>query len=173
MSQNYFELFALAETFTIDLSVLESHYRKIQSAAHPDRFVTTSSAEKLQSMQVATLANKAYQTLKNPASRAKYLLSLNDINATQETNTAMPVDFLMQQMEWRESLEDFKAAKDVNGLDDLTKKMRQEAKVLTTELTTMFDKNHNLVAATDTTRKLIFIDKVCEDINKAITQIED
>jgi molecular chaperone HscB len=61
----------------------------------------------------------------------------------------------------------------VDGLDDLMKKIRQAAKVLTTELTAMFDKNNDLVAATDTTRKLIFIDKVCEDINKAITQIED
>lgn len=173
MSQNYFALFGLDQTFTIDLSALESHYRKIQSAAHPDRFVTASSAEKRESMQVATLANEAYQTLKKPASRAKYLLSLNDIDATQETNTAMPMDFLMQQMEWRESLEDFKAAKDVGGLDGLAKEMRQAAKALAVELTLLFDERNDLVAATDTTRKLIFIDKVCEDINKAITQIED
>ena len=122
---------------------------------------------------MATLANEAYQTLKKPASRAKYLLSLSDIDATQETNTAMPMDFLMQQMEWRESLEDFKSAKDVDGLDGLAKEMHQAAKALATELITLFDEHNDLVKATDTTRKLIFIDKVCEDINKAITQIED
>ena len=173
MSQKYFELFGLGQTFTIDLSVLESHYRKIQYAAHPDRFVTATSAEKRESMQMATLANEAYQTLKKPASRAKYLLSLNDIDATQETNTAMPIDFLMQQMEWRESLEDFKSAKDVDSLDGLAKEMHQAAKALATELITLFDEQNDLVKATNTTRKLIFIDKVCEDINKAITQIED
>lgn len=173
MSENYFELFAVKQAFAIDLSALESQYRKIQSTAHPDRFVTASSAEKLKAMQVATLANEAYQMLKKPASRAKYLLSLHDIDATKETNTSMPTDFLMQQMEWREALEDYKAAKDIDGLDNLAKEMRQAAQGLTIELIQLFDEKNDLTNATETTRKLIFIDKVCEDINKAITQIED
>ncbi len=173
VNENYFELFGLNQTFSIDTPALEREYRQIQSAAHPDRFVTASSAEKLQSMQLATLANEAYQTLKKPAARAKYLLSLNDIDATQETNTSMPADFLMQQMEWREALEDYKAAKDIDGLDSLMKEMRQAANELTVELAHLFDEKNDLAAATATTRKLIFIDKVCEDINKAITQIED
>lgn len=173
MSENYFELFGLNQTFKIDLSALESQYRKIQSASHPDRFVTASPAEKLKSMQTATLANEAYQTLKRPASRAKYLLMLHNIEATPETNTAMPSDFLMQQMEWREALEDFKAAKDVTGLDNLSDEMQQAAQSLHTNLVALFDEKNDLTAATETTRKLIFIDKVCEDINKAITLIED
>jgi molecular chaperone HscB len=170
---NYFDMFGLNQTFKIDLTALESQYRKVQSASHPDRFVTASPFEKLQSMQTATLANEAYQTLKKPASRAKYLLTLHNIEATQETNTAMPADFLMQQMEWREALEDFKSAQDIAGLDNLSKEMQQAAQSLNADLVTMFDEKNDLTAATETTRKLIFIDKVCEDINKAITQIED
>ena len=173
VNEDYFNLFGLNQAFKIDLSALESQYRKIQSAAHPDRFVTASPAEKLKSMQMATIANEAYQTLKKPATRAKYLLALNKIDATHETNTSMPTDFLMQQMEWREALEDFKAAKDVSGLDELAQEMRQAAKMLSTELSALFDEKHDLNAATEATRKLIFIDKVCEDINKAITLIED
>lgn len=173
MNETYFELFALKQAFAIDTTALESQYRHIQSAAHPDRFVTASSTEKLKSMQLATLANEAYQTLKKPASRAKYLLKLNRIDATQETNTAMPADFLMQQMEWREALEDYKVAKDINGLERLLKEMRHAATALTDELSSLFDEKSDLTAATAATRKLIFIDKVCEDINKAITQIED
>lgn len=173
VSENYFDLFAIKPMFAIDLPALESQYRKIQSAAHPDRFVTASSAEKLKAMQVATRANEAYQTLKKPASRAKYLLSLHHIDAIQETNTSMPADFLMQQMEWREALEDFKAAKDIDGLENLAKEMRQVAQELSTELIHLFDEKNDLTTATETTRKLIFIDKVCDDINKAITQIED
>ena len=173
LNENYFELFALKQSFAIDIAALESQYRQIQSAAHPDRFVTASSAEKLKSMQLATLANEAYQTLKKPAARAKYLLSLNDIDATQETNTSMPADFLMQQMEWREALEDYKAAKDIDGLESLMKEMRQAATVLNNELSHLFDEKNDLTTATAATRKLIFIDKVCEDINKAIIQIED
>ncbi len=173
MNKNYFELFGLNQAFTIDLTKLENQYRKIQSASHPDRFVTASSAEKLQSMQTATIANEAYQTLKKPALRAQYLLGLNNIDATQETNTSMPADFLMQQMEWRETLEDLKVAADINGLDKLAKEMRKEAEVLTENLAIEIDKQKDLVTATETTRKLIFINKVCEDINQAITQIED
>jgi len=173
VNENYFELFGLQQAFAIDLASLESQYRKIQSAAHPDRFVTASSAEKLKSMQVATLANEAYETLKKPATRAQYLLTLNKIDATQETNTAMPADFLMQQMEWREMLEDYKAEKNIDGLDSLASKMRKAAKALSSELTDLFDEKSDLEIATETTRKLIFIDKVCDDINKAITQIEE
>ena len=173
VNENYFNLFALKPAFTIDTSALESQYRQMQSAAHPDRYVTASPTEKLKSMQLATLANEAYQTLKKPASRAKYLLSLQGIDATEETNTSMPADFLMQQMEWREALEDLKNAKDIDGLDALAKEMRQAAQALTTELANVFDIEHDLASATATTRKIIFIDKVCEDINKAITQIED
>ncbi len=173
MNKNYFDLFGLPQTFTVDLATLESQYRKIQSASHPDRFVTASAAERRQSMQMATLANEAYLTLKKPASRAQYLLSLHQIDATQETNTSMPADFLMQQMEWRETLEDCKAAENINGLDALAKEMRTAAKALDSELVTLFDAQQDLDTATATTRKLIFIDKVCEDINKAIMQIED
>jgi molecular chaperone HscB len=173
LNENYFELFALKQCFTIDKTALESQYRQIQSAAHPDRFVTASSTEKLQSMQLATLANEAYQTLKKPASRAKYLLTLNKIDAIEETNTSMPADFLMQQMEWREALEDYKVAKDIDGLENLMKEMLQVASALTNELNHLFDEKNDLTSATATTRKLIFIDKVCEDINKAVTQIED
>ena len=171
--QSYFELFGLESAFNIDLTMLESNYRKIQSESHPDRFVNATSAEKLKSMQMATLANEAYQTLKNPASRAKYLLELQDIEAISETNTAMPADFLMQQMEWRETLEDAKAAKDMDAVDQLLNEIKQEAKSLNVTLISLIDEKQDYSSATDATRKLIFIDKVCADINKVIEQIEN
>ncbi|MES2579085.1 MAG: Fe-S protein assembly co-chaperone HscB [Pseudomonadota bacterium] len=171
--QSYFELFELKPVFNIDLATLESHYRKIQSESHPDRFVNAAPSEKLKSMQLATLANEAYQTLKKPASRAKYLLELQGIEAVSETNTAMPADFLMQQMEWRETLEDAKAAKDITVIDNLLNEIQQETKSLNTELVSLIDVKQDYATATDATRKLIFIDKVCADINKVIEQIEN
>ena len=173
MTQNYFELFGLKPTFNLDLAALESNYRKIQSESHPDRFVTASGAEKLQSMQTATLANEAYQTLKSPANRAKYLLELQGINAIAETNTAMPADFLMQQMEWRENLEDAKSEKNIESLENLLAELRIEAKTLQLDLGDLLDTKKDYNTATEATRKLIFIDKVCADINKAIEQIEN
>lgn len=172
LGSNHFDLFGLSPKFNIELATLESNFRKIQSESHPDRFVSASSAEKLQSMQLATLANEAYQILKNPANRSKYLLELQGIVAISETNTAMPLDFLMRQMEWRESLEDAKAAKDINALENLLREMQQEAKLLQSEIALLIDQKQDYINATDATRKLIFIDKVYTDINKAFEQLE-
>lgn len=172
-NESYFELFTLKPAFDIDLTLLESHFRKIQSESHPDRFVNASSAEKLKSMQMATLANEAYQVLKNPASRAKYLLEQQGIKAISETNTAMPADFLMQQMEWRETLEDAKAAKNIDAADQLLTEIEQQAKSLNKTLVLLIDEKQDYASATAATRKLIFIDKVCADINKVIEQIEN
>jgi molecular chaperone HscB len=170
--QNYFSLFQLPQQFAIDLKQLETSYRGIQSASHPDRFVSAAPAERLQSMQLATTANEAYATLKTPARRACYLLSLHDINALNESNTAMSMDFLMQQMEWREALDDAKQAKNINQLEALAKLLQSEAKSLQAELIDQLDEKKDLSAATDITRKLIFIDKVITDIHQAIEQIE-
>ena len=171
-TQDYFSLFNLPQQFDINLNMLESNFRAIQSASHPDRFVTATNAEKIQSMQTATLANEAYLTLKSPALRAAYLLGLQGINATSETNTKMPIEFLMQQMEWREALDDAKHAKNLNALENLLAEMQLEANNLQTELSENFDLKQDYAAATDTTRKLIFIDKVCADIHKAIEHLE-
>ena len=173
VTQGYFELFGLDSKFSIDLATLESNFRKIQSESHPDRFVTANAAEKLKSMQLATLANEAYQTLKKPALRAEYLLKLQGIEAIGETNTAMPMDFLMQQMEWREAIDDAKNAHDITALDALLAEMHQEGKVLTKTLALFIDDHQDYEAATEATRKLIFIDKVSIDIIKVIEQIEN
>lgn len=169
---DYFQLFALPQQFDIDRKLLDANFRKLQSASHPDRFVNASAAEKLASMQVATLANEAYDTLKNTARRAKYLLEKQGIDAIAETNTALPMDFLMQQMEWREQLDDAKSAKDIAALDNLHLTLRSEAKVLESELANLFDNKKDYTAATEVTRKLIFIDKVCADIQQAIEHLD-
>jgi len=172
VSLNFFELFGLKPIFNIELATLESSFRKIQSESHPDRFVTASAADRLSAMQRATLANEAYLSLKNPANRAKYLLELQGITAISETNTAMPTDFLMQQMEWREATEDAVSAKDIIALDRLLAEIRVEAKSLQENLFNLLDVQKDYSAATDATRKLIFIDKVSEDINRAIEQLD-
>ena len=172
MNDEYFALFQLKPGFDIDLTQLETNYRNIQSATHPDRFVNASSAEKLASMHSATLANEAYLTLKNPANRAKYFLALQGIDAVKETNTHMPTDFLMQQMEWREAMDDAKSARDTKALEQLLSEIKQAGVSLQTQLICFIDDKKDFVAATDATRKLIFMDKVCADIHKIIEIIE-
>lgn len=169
--QNHFELFQLPQTFKLDLSQLESHYRKLQAEVHPDKFVNASPAERMRSMQMATLANEAYQTLKHPTARARYLLQLQGVETEEENNTAMPADFLMAQMEWREAMEDAKQAKDVAALDQLLADMRTQARDL--QQTLEAELTSQPARAALTVRKLRFIDKVSEDVNQLIAVLED
>ncbi|HOY70596.1 MAG TPA: Fe-S protein assembly co-chaperone HscB [Methylotenera sp.] len=170
--QNYFEFFGLAVNFDISLNALATSYRKIQAEAHPDKFVTASTSEKMQSMQTATFANDAYQTLKQPALRAAYLLSLQGITAISETNTAMPTDFLMQQMEWRELLEDAIQASNVQAIESLARELKTQENDLQTEFKTHFDEKKDFKSATDIARKLIFIDKVSADTKQALALLD-
>lgn len=173
MIKNHFQLLDLPVQFSIDLNLLDQHYRKIQSEVHPDRFAAGSSAERLQSMQLATQANEAYQTLKNPTARARYLLNLHGIDTQEDSNTAMPHDFLMLQMDWREAIEEASDAGDVGALDKLLAETRKVAKHLHQDLSAQLAESTDLSPASETVRKLSFIDKVQADIEHAIGRLED
>ena len=171
-SKNHYALFDLPLAYALDTPALERAYREVQREVHPDRFVTASDAEKRLAAQWATQANEAYRTLKSPLNRGRYFLSLNGIDTEEERNTAMPLEFLMQQMEWREVLEDAKQAQNINALESLLAEMQLDAKTLQLSLVDYLDIKKDTIAATDATRKLIFIDKVCADILKAIEHLE-
>lgn len=173
LHKNYFELLGVPQKFSIDSNVLDQNYRRLQSEVHPDRFAAAPSSERLHSMQLATEANEAYRTLKNPTVRARYLLQLQGMDVNEESNTVMPAEFLMLQMEWRESIEDAKAEHDVAALEKLLKKAQQEARSLQDSLGTMLDKDAELKEAAETVRKLSFIDKICSDIEQDIIRLED
>jgi len=173
VNQLYFEFFRLPVQYEIDLNLLDATYRSIQTEVHPDKFVTASPAERLQSMQTATLANEAYQTLRHPTSRARYLLQLNGIETLEESNTAMPVDFLMTQMEWREAIEEAEAEKDINALEAQLTMMKSTAKLFQQQLAMSFKEKETLSEAAQIVRKLSFIDKISADVGNIIAKLED
>src|SRR5499426_1503841 len=105
--------------------VLEKAYREVQSRVHPDRFAHAGDAERRASLQWTTRVNEAYRTLKDPVQRGRHLLELHGVDVAFETNTQMPTDFLMQQLELREELEAATAKKDDSGLDALRARLRQ------------------------------------------------
>src|SRR6266571_1995838 len=113
LTSNHFELLGLEPVFALNADSLDSAYRDIQAKVHPDRYAHAGDAERRASMQMTTRVNEAYRTLKSPVRRAKYLLELNGVDVGFETNTAMPPEFLVEQMEIREKLED---ARDVAAL---------------------------------------------------------
>lgn len=103
--KNHFELFGLPVTFDIDTDDLSVRYRELQRRVHPDKFASGSDQERRVSMQMTTLVNEAFQTLRDSVKRARYLLSLKGIDVDAETDTAMDPAFLMEQIELRESLD--------------------------------------------------------------------
>ena len=169
--QNHFELFHLPATFALDLGALDAAYRDVQGQVHPDRFVNATDAEKRVAMQWATRANEAYQTLKNPQKRAAYLCELAGVALDVESNTAMPMAFLMQQMEWREALDDARAGKDVDALDGLDAQVRRERKQMLEQVGKQLDAG-DYQGAAQGVRALMFLDKFGDEVQYAFEALE-
>ena len=169
--QNHFELFQLPARFDVDMAALDAAFREVQGRVHPDRFVNALEAEKRVAMQWATRANDAYQTLKSPQKRAQYLCELNGVDLQTESNTAMPMAFLMQQMEWREALGDARAAKDADALDALDKDVRMERKTMLADVGKQLDAG-DFAAAAQVVRSLMFLDKFGDEVQYAYEAIE-
>ena len=168
-SKNYFALFDLQPNFQIDSARLEHNYRALQAQVHPDKFSSASEAQRRVSMQSSTYVNEAYQTLKIPLNRARYLLSLHGVDTQEETNTAMPPLFLMEQMEWREAISE---ASQVTVLEQLASKLGQSIQQLLSEVGQHLDQQQDYVAAAEAVRKLRFFDKLREEINDALEVLE-
>ncbi|HEX5363717.1 MAG TPA: Fe-S protein assembly co-chaperone HscB [Gallionella sp.] len=171
--KNHFQLFGLAPSFEIDASRLDQHYRALQAQVHPDKFAHLSEAEQRLAMQQSTLVNEAYQTLRNPLARARYLLKLQGVDTQEETNTAMPLDFLMQQMEWREAIAEAARASDAAALDALEAHLRRETQSLESRLAGKIDAEHNYADAAGLVRKLRFMEKLAEEIHSAYDEIDN
>jgi len=162
VTQNYFELFNLPEKFQIDSVKLQENYRSIQKEIHPDRFATSTENEKVQSMIKSTQVNDAYQTLKSPTKRAKYILSLHK----SVEKITLPPDFLMQQMEWEEHLEDIE--KNNKELDQFKLAINKKYEEYSLMLSTQIDNDQNWNEAAITIDKLYFVEKLLHKINIAL-----
>jgi molecular chaperone HscB len=166
-SDDYFRFFGFEHKFNLDLSALDQAYLAIQKEVHPDRHARGSDTEQRLAMQMATLANTAFQTLKNPIQRGLYLCQLHGVDARLETNTAMPAAFLMKQMEWRESLED--QDEDLGALEALAEEVEQSKRDTLAEITQAIDGAKNYDRAAELLRGLLFIDKFALELDDAIS----
>ena len=120
-------------------------------------------------MQMTTQVNEAYRTLKTPVMRAKYLLELNGVDVGFETNTAMPRNFLMRQMELREKLEE---AKNASDLDMISRDLVLEKREIENQIRERIDGLHDYQGASDPVRKLMFLDKFGEEIDARYEALE-
>ncbi|GIU53750.1 MULTISPECIES: co-chaperone HscB [Shewanella] len=169
---NYFELFQITPSFDIDTANLAERYRELQRAVHPDKFANESEQQKLLSVQRTAQVNDGYQTLKNPLRRAEHMLSLRGIDISHETTTVKDTAFLMQQMEWRESLEDIKDSQQADeSIDDLYQSFADFEKTLSQLLAQLLVTNtdEDNLSAADQIRKLKFMAKLQDEL----ARIED
>ena len=171
-SSSHFALFGLTPAFSIDLATLEKAYREIQSRVHPDRFAHAGDAERRASLQWTTRVNEAFQVLRNPVSRASHLLALHGVDVAFETNTAMPREFLMQQMELREALQDAVARRDPAGLAKLQKGLEADKRSLEARLAECIDRDQDYAGAAGLVRELQFLEKLEAEIDSAYGTME-
>ena len=129
MSQtDHFELFGLARGFEVDPQDLELRWKERAAAVHPDRFASASDAEKRVAMQWSAAINEAYRVLRDPLKRAQYLCELAGHPTENQSNTAMDIAFLGQQMQWRETLEQIQGDRDAAALGELVQEIEADRK---------------------------------------------
>jgi len=161
IQSNDFELFGVPATFAQQLPLLEERWKDLQRNAHPDRFAAQGAAAQRLAMQWSVRINEAHKRLRSPLKRAAYLCELNGAPIAAETNTAMPPEFLVQQMEWREALDDATTPEAVERLHDEVEAGRARA---LSSLDRLIDEQGDHPAAAQQVRALMFIERFAHDV---------
>lgn len=158
-----FELFGLPRRFAQERTDIDTRWKELQRQAHPDRFAAQGSAAQRVAMQWSVRINEAYQRLKDPLKRAAYLCQLHGAALRADDNTAMPLDFLMQQMHWREALEQAHNPSELDALDDMVQQAQRDTLA---HCAALLDQQHDWSAAAQQVRALMFIARFAQDIEK-------
>ena len=175
-SQNHFEIFGLKPGFEVDLDQLSARYRELQRAVHPDKFASGTEQEKRLAVQRTAQVNEAYETLKRPLERARYLLKLNGIDINDETDTTVDMEFLMEQMEMRERLAEIRDESDPLGaLFDLSQTIQRKIKAIVDALASQFADitPDTLSLARENVRKLQFLNKLQQEADQLDEELAD
>ena len=165
LDDNDFDLFGVAQRFAQDRAALDARWRALQAEVHPDKFAAYGAAAQRVAVQWAVRVNEAYQRLKDPLKRGAYLCELAGQPINAENNTAMPGSFLMQQMEWRESLDEARTVQQVEALADTVAAHRNGA---LQKLQRLLDEQQDAAAAAQQVRALMFVERFAEDVDRRL-----
>ena len=160
-----FELFDVPEQFAQNRMVLDARWKQLQREAHPDKFAAQGAAAQRVAMQWSVRINEAYQRLKEPLRRASYLCELNGAPINPETNTAMPSAFLMQQMTWREALDEAETVEEMNEIAVMSQKKMDEQ---LSKVEQFLDVDRNFAAAALQVRGLMFTERCASEVDARI-----
>ena len=169
LQSNDFELFGVPVQFAQDRAQLDARWKELQREAHPDKFAAQGPAAQRLAMQWSVRINEAYQRLKDPLKRASYLCELHGAPINAENNTAMPSVFLMQQMEWREALED---AESIEDLDKIALKSNTVGHEQLLKIEQTLDQKKDFSEAAQQVRSLMFIERFAREVDARIDLLE-
>jgi molecular chaperone HscB len=164
-----FELYGLPPRQALDRSALDARWRQLQAEVHPDRFASDGASAQRVAMQWAVRVNEAYQRLKDPVRRAAYLCGLRGVPVDVERNTAMPAAFLVQQMEWREALDE---AQNLEAVERLGDDVARTERTLLARLTTSLDTENDPASAAMQVRALMFVQRFQQDIERRLDVLD-
>jgi molecular chaperone HscB len=164
---NHFAFFGIPERFAIDAAALDRAYRDVQTRVHPDRFVHAGATEQRVALQWATRANEAYRVLREPLERAIYLCTLRGQDPADEHDTRMAGPFLMQQLEWREALDDARDRADVAAIAGLDAQLDAMRVRLRGEVEAALDRDGDTKLASERVRQWMFVERFGEDVASA------
>jgi molecular chaperone HscB len=170
LQSNDFELFELPTHFAQNRAVIDARWKDLQREAHPDKFAAQGAAEQRLALQWSVRINEAYQRLKDPQKRAAYLCELQGVPIAAHTNTAMPGEFLMLQMSWREALDDASA---VDELEAIGAQALAYKKTALEKIESSIDVAHDYAAAAAEVRGLMFVEKFLTEVHARIEQAEN
>ena len=168
----HFALFELQPSFRLDLEQLATRYRELARGVHPDRFADASEREQRLALEQSASLNEAYQTLKSPAKRARYLLAMNGGELPLEVTVHDPV-FLMQQMQWREELEDLQDEADVAGVAVFKRRLKNAQDELNESFAACWDDAVQREQAERLMRRMQFLDKLTYEVRQLEERLDD
>ena len=168
LSYSDFELFGLPQRFAQDRAAIDARWKELQREAHPDRFAAQGASAQRVALQWSVRINEAYQRLKDPLRRAAYLCELAGAPIEAHSNTAMPAEFLVEQMEWRETLDD---AAGEDALEDLSGRVLARRREMLGRIGELLDVQGDAAAAAQQVRALMFIERFAQDIESRLAQL--
>ena len=163
-----FELFGLPQRFAQDRAAIDARWKELQREAHPDRFAAQGPAAQRVALQWSVRINEGYQRLKDPLKRAAYLCELLGAPIEAENNTAMPAAFLMEQMEWREALDEAQGEDELDALQDRLHRSRRQ---VLERIEQLLDRDGDAPAAAQQVRALMFIERFGHDVENRLAQL--
>ncbi|EPJ94788.1 co-chaperone HscB [Pseudomonas psychrophila] len=168
----HFALFELQPSFNLDLDQLAVRYRELARGVHPDRFADASGREQRLALEQSASLNEAYQTLKNPPKRARYLLALQGGELPLEVTVHDP-EFLMQQMQWREELEDLHDSADMAGIEAFKRRLKVAQSELNDSFAACWDNAAQREQAERLMRRMQFLDKLSYEVRQLEERLDD